>query len=65
MLSYWAICYRTFNWHAAGEVCNEWQTWSEYLHVNSIFGQSLLHAAIYIALSVSSRAYTYVKTHTP
>ncbi|KAI0681933.1 chloride channel [Cerioporus squamosus] len=35
-----------------GEVCNEWQSWSEYLHVQSIFGQSLLQAAIYIALSI-------------
>ncbi|KAH9913990.1 chloride channel [Epithele typhae] len=37
-----------------GEICREWQTWSEYLHVSSIFGQSLLHAVVYIALSILS-----------
>ncbi|RDX51224.1 hypothetical protein OH76DRAFT_1378993 [Lentinus brumalis] len=35
-----------------GEICNEWQSWSEFLHVSSIFRQSLLQAAIYIALSI-------------
>ncbi len=43
---------------SAGEICNEWQSWSEYLHVSSTFGQSLLQAIIYIALSVSCRAYS-------
>ena len=38
----------------AGEICREWQSWSEYLHVNTIFGQSFLQATIYIALSVRS-----------
>ncbi|EJF59033.1 hypothetical protein DICSQDRAFT_89724 [Dichomitus squalens LYAD-421 SS1] len=36
-----------------GEICNEWQTWSEYFHVTSIFGQSLLQATIYMTLSVA------------
>ncbi|KAI8996437.1 chloride channel [Trametes punicea] len=36
-----------------GEVCNEWQSWSQYFGVRSIFGQSLLQAAIYIALSIA------------
>ncbi|KAI0675830.1 chloride channel [Trametes maxima] len=36
-----------------GEVCNEWQSWSEYLNVHNIFAQSLLQAAIYIALSIA------------
>ncbi|CDO69766.1 hypothetical protein BN946_scf184766.g11 [Trametes cinnabarina] len=37
-----------------GEICNEWQSWSQYLGVRSIFGQSLLQAAIYISLSSTS-----------
>ncbi|OJT09778.1 H(+)/Cl(-) exchange transporter 3 [Trametes pubescens] len=36
-----------------GEKCNEWQSWSEYLSVDSIFAQSLLQSAIYIALSIA------------
>ncbi|EIW58503.1 uncharacterized protein TRAVEDRAFT_58724 [Trametes versicolor FP-101664 SS1] len=36
-----------------GEICREWQSWSEYLNVNSIFAQSLLQSAIYIALSIA------------
>ncbi|KAF9005995.1 Cl-channel protein [Cyathus striatus] len=35
-----------------GEVCREWQTWSEYFHIRSIFGGSLLQAFIYVALAV-------------
>jgi chloride channel 3/4/5 len=38
--------------HPAGEVCHEWQSWSQYLHVRSIIGQSLLQAFVYIALGV-------------
>ena len=37
----------------AGEVCTEWKTWSEYLGVSSILGQSLLQAWVYVALAVS------------
>ncbi|KAL1941295.1 hypothetical protein VTO73DRAFT_7507 [Trametes versicolor] len=36
-----------------GERCYEWQSWSEYLNVESIFAQSLLQSAIYIALSIA------------
>lgn len=36
----------------AGEICDQWHTWSEYLNVQSILGQSLLQALLYIALSV-------------
>lgn len=43
------------NQEAAGEICREWQSWSEYLNVNSIFAQSLLQSAIYIALSVGAQ----------
>ena len=37
---------------SVGEICTSWQTWSEYLNVTSILGQSLLHSLIYIALAV-------------
>ncbi|KAI0794494.1 chloride channel [Fomes fomentarius] len=50
-----------------GEICNEWQSWSEYLHVSSIFGQSLLQAIIYIALSIgfAGSAAVLVMTYAP
>lgn len=47
------------NREAAGEICREWQSWSEYLNVNSIFAQSLLQSAIYIALSVSAQRHRF------
>ncbi|KAH9893401.1 chloride channel [Cubamyces lactineus] len=36
-----------------GEVCEDWMSWSKYLGVHSIFGQSMLQAAIYISLSIA------------
>ncbi|KAI0773298.1 chloride channel [Trametes elegans] len=50
-----------------GELCNEWQSWSEYLGVHSIFGQSLLQAAIYIALSIAfaGSSAVLVKSYAP
>ncbi|OSD04776.1 hypothetical protein PYCCODRAFT_1450809 [Trametes coccinea BRFM310] len=50
-----------------GEVCREWQTWSKYLGIRSIFGQSLLQAAIYIALSIAfaGSSALLVKTYAP
>ncbi|KAI0352159.1 hypothetical protein OH77DRAFT_1428938 [Trametes cingulata] len=50
-----------------GEVCNEWKSWSEYLGVRSIFGHSLLQAAIYIALSIAfaGSSAVLVKTYAP
>lgn len=39
-------------WAVAGEVCTSWQTWSEYLNITSILGQSLLQSLIYVALAV-------------
>jgi hypothetical protein len=38
--------------HPAGEICNEWQSWSQYLNVRSTIGQSLLQSFVYIALGV-------------
>ncbi|KAI0372598.1 hypothetical protein BV20DRAFT_33678 [Pilatotrama ljubarskyi] len=50
-----------------GELCNEWKSWSEYLGVHSIFGHSLLQAAIYIALSIAfaGSSAVLVKTYAP
>ncbi|KAF8631881.1 hypothetical protein AX15_002146 [Amanita polypyramis BW_CC] len=36
-----------------GEVCKEWQTWSQYFGVEYIFLQSLLQASVYAILAVS------------
>lgn len=47
------------NQRVAGEKCYEWQSWSEYLNVESIFAQSLLQSAIYIALSVSAQRHCF------
>ncbi|GJE98065.1 Cl-channel protein [Phanerochaete sordida] len=50
-----------------GEVCTEWKTWSEYLRVSSILGQSLLQAWIYIALAImfAGSAAVLVVTYAP
>ncbi|KAI0047852.1 Cl-channel protein [Auriscalpium vulgare] len=50
-----------------GEVCNEWQSWSNYLGVQSMLGQSLLQSLIYIALSVAfaASAAVLVVTYAP
>ncbi|KZT07272.1 Cl-channel protein, partial [Laetiporus sulphureus 93-53] len=50
-----------------GEVCTEWQTWSEYLHVRSILGQSILQSFIYTGLAVAfaGSAAVLVKTYAP
>lgn len=51
----------------SGEICTSWQTWSEYLNVTSILGQSLLQSLIYIALAVvfSGSAAILVKSYAP
>jgi hypothetical protein len=36
----------------AGEVCQDWQHWGQYLGISSILGQSLFHSFSYILLSV-------------
>jgi hypothetical protein len=38
----------------AGEICTEWQTWSQVVHLRSLLGQSILQSFIYITLAVSS-----------
>ncbi|KAI0091504.1 chloride channel [Irpex rosettiformis] len=51
----------------AGEVCQEWQTWSQYFHISSILGSSLLQSWIYIALSIAlaASASVLVVTYAP
>ncbi|KAH8075851.1 chloride channel [Cristinia sonorae] len=51
----------------AGEVCTEWQSWSQYFHVSFILGQSLLQSSIYIALAVAfaGSAALFVRTYAP
>lgn len=36
----------------AGEFCVEWQTWSQYFHIKSMFASSFLQAFVYISLAV-------------
>ncbi|KIK08951.1 hypothetical protein K443DRAFT_671998 [Laccaria amethystina LaAM-08-1] len=36
-----------------GEVCKEWETWSDYLHIKSVFAHSLLQAFVYVALAIA------------
>ncbi|EMD39275.1 hypothetical protein CERSUDRAFT_112928 [Gelatoporia subvermispora B] len=50
-----------------GELCTEWQTWSETLHVRSIFGQSLLQSFVYMTLAIAfaGSAALLVKTYAP
>jgi predicted membrane-bound dolichyl-phosphate-mannose-protein mannosyltransferase len=38
----------------AGEICTDWQSWGQYLNIQYILGQSLLHSFVYVALAVSS-----------
>ncbi|CAK5273784.1 unnamed protein product [Mycena citricolor] len=35
-----------------GELCTEWKTWGEYLGVNFVLAQSLLHSFVYVSLAV-------------
>jgi chloride channel 3/4/5 len=43
----------TYHTVKAGEICGEWQTWSKWLNVHSILGQSLLQSSVYMSLAVS------------
>lgn len=36
----------------AGEICTEWQTWSQVLHVRPLLAQSMLQSFVYITLAV-------------
>ncbi|CAL1714208.1 unnamed protein product [Somion occarium] len=50
-----------------GEICTEWQSWSQYLHVSSILGSSILQSFVYIALSImfAGSAAILVVTYAP
>ncbi|KAF8967680.1 Cl-channel protein [Flammula alnicola] len=50
-----------------GEVCQEWQSWGDYLHIKSILGHSLLQASIYVVLAVlfAGSAALLVVTYAP
>ncbi|KAF5355341.1 hypothetical protein D9758_006073 [Tetrapyrgos nigripes] len=50
-----------------GEVCTEWQTWSEYLNIRFIFVESLLQSFIYIilALAFAGSSAVLVTTYAP
>ncbi|KAF8637590.1 hypothetical protein AX17_002659 [Amanita inopinata Kibby_2008] len=50
-----------------GEVCKEWQTWSQYFHIRFIFVQSLLQAFVYVvfAIAFAGSAAVLVKTYAP
>ncbi|TFK74955.1 Cl-channel protein [Pluteus cervinus] len=50
-----------------GDVCREWQTWSEVFRVRQIFLQTLLQAFVYIALALlfSGSAAVLVETYAP
>lgn len=37
---------------SAGEICVEWQTWSEYFNIHNILAQSILQSFFYIILAV-------------
>ena len=38
----------------ASEICTDWQSWGQYLNIQFILGQSLLHSFVYVALAVSN-----------
>ncbi|KAJ7623517.1 Cl-channel protein [Roridomyces roridus] len=50
-----------------GEVCDAWLTWGEYLNVQMMFSQSLLHSFVYVSLAVAyaGSAAVLVKTYAP
>ncbi|RDB23755.1 H(+)/Cl(-) exchange transporter 3 [Hypsizygus marmoreus] len=50
-----------------GEQCHEWLTWSESLHIRSIFVQSLLQCFIYVVLAIAfaGSAALLVETYAP
>lgn len=42
------------NLNIAGEICNEWKTWSQYFGIRSIAATSLIQAITYVLLAVST-----------
>ncbi|KAF5377784.1 hypothetical protein D9757_008072 [Collybiopsis confluens] len=48
----WLADLREGRCRAVGEFCTDWQPWSEYLNIRSIFLSSLLQSSIYVVLAV-------------
>lgn len=44
----------------AGEICTDWQSWGQYLNIQVIVAQSLLHSFVYVAFAVRSLDFTFV-----
>ncbi|KAJ7746724.1 Cl-channel protein [Mycena maculata] len=51
----------------SGEACTAWLTWSEYLNVEFVFAQSLLHSFVYVTFAVAfaGSAAVLVKSYAP
>ncbi|KIM24057.1 hypothetical protein M408DRAFT_331976 [Serendipita vermifera MAFF 305830] len=51
----------------AGDVCNEWQMWSDYLNVRSFFLGGALHwlAYVFLAVAFASSAAVLVRSYAP
>ncbi|KAJ7065210.1 Cl-channel protein [Mycena amicta] len=51
----------------AGEACGEWKTWSDFIGVQNVFAQSLLHSSVYVILAVvfAGSAAILVTTYAP
>lgn len=37
--------------HVAGEICTDWQTWSQFLNIRLLLGASLLQTLLYVSLA--------------
>ncbi|KAJ7173729.1 Cl-channel protein [Mycena filopes] len=51
----------------SGEACDQWQTWGDFLAVESVLAQSLLHSFVYVSLAVAFAlsAAVLVKSYAP
>ncbi|KAJ7777446.1 Cl-channel protein [Mycena metata] len=51
----------------SGEACDQWQTWGDFLVVESVLAQSLLHSFVYVSLAVAFAlsAAVLVKSYAP
>jgi len=50
-----------------GEICTEWQTWSQFLNVRSILAQSLLQSFVYVVFAIvfAGSAAVLVQSYAP
>ncbi|CCA72200.1 related to chloride channel protein 3, partial [Serendipita indica DSM 11827] len=51
----------------AGEICMEWETWSNYFHIRSMFIEGPLQWLVYVSLAVlfAAAAAIFVRTYAP